>query len=209
MVSLHTKYPQGSEKQLIKVILNREVPAGGLPFEVGCLVDNVATALAVYEAAVYKKPLYERTITVCGDAIKENANLVVRIGTRVCDLIEECGPLTKNLGKVIFGGPMMGFSQYTTDVPIIKGTSGVIFLSQEKVDKSKESVCIRCGKCIDACPMKLVPTTLMHLVKQERSGEAEALGIVHCYECGSCAYECPAKIPLLDYMKLGKSWIKF
>ena len=207
IVSLPTKYPQGSEKQIIKVLLNREVPAGGLPFDVGCLVDNVATALAIYEAAYHKKPLYERVVTVCGSAIKEQTNLLVRIGTQVCDLIEECGSLKENLGKIIFGGPMMGFSQHTMDVPVVKATSGIIFLSKEELDKSKESVCIRCGKCLDTCPIRLVPTMFMNLVKQDRFGEAKALGIENCYECGSCAYECPAKIPLLDYIKLGKSKI--
>ncbi len=205
IVTLKTKYPQGAEKQIIKVILNKEVPAGGLPFDVGCLVDNVATALAVYEAVYYKKPLYERVITVCGDAVKEQANLLVRIGTRVSDILQQCGLSSQQPGKIIFGGPMMGFSQYTTDVPVIKGTSGIIFLSQAKVDKSVESVCIRCGNCLDVCPMKLAPTTLMNLIKLRRYAEAKEIGVDNCYECGSCAYECPAKIPLVDYMKLGKN----
>ncbi len=205
IVTLKTKYPQGAEKQIIKVILNKEVPAGGLPFDVGCLVDNVATALAAYEAVYYKKPLYERVITVCGDAVKEQANLLVRIGTQASDILQQCGHISQEPGKVIFGGPMMGFSQYTMDVPVIKGTSGIIFLSPAKVDKSVESVCIRCGKCLDVCPMQLVPTTLMNLIKQRRYAEAKAFGVDNCYECGSCAYECPAKIPLVDYMKLGKN----
>ena len=205
IIILSTKYPQGGEKQLIKAILKRDVPAGGLPFDVGCIVDNVQTALAVYEAVYKAKPLYERVITVTGEAVKEPSNLLVRIGTPISYILEKCGGLRKPLAKVIMGGPMMGIAQYTVDVPVIKGTSGIVCLSEDEIYEPEEEACIRCGKCIEVCPMGLVPATIMHLVKNERFKEAGALGVMHCFECGACTYECPAKIPLLDYMKFGKS----
>lgn len=202
---LKTKYPQGSEKQVIKGILKKEVPSLKLPFEIGCVVSNVGTAYAIYEAVYFNKPLYERVITVSGAGVAEPQNLLVRIGTLISDLIDSCGSLAGDVGKVIVGGPMMGIAQYTFDVPVIKGTGGVVVLPRREIDESEESVCIRCGKCIEACPMGLVPTTLMYRVKKERFYEAKELGIMDCFECGACAYVCPAKIPLLDYMKLGKA----
>ncbi len=205
IVSLRTKYPQGGEKQLIKALLDREVPPNGLPFDVGCLVDNVATALAIYEAINYKKPLYERVITVCGDAIKKEANLLVRIGTPVSDLINECGGLTKDLGKIIFGGPMMGFSQYSKEIPVVKGTSGVVFLSRKETAVPEQGHCIRCGKCIEACPVNLVPTTIALAAEKGRLDIASDFNVTDCIECGACAYVCPSKIPLLHLIKQAKA----
>ncbi len=207
LVVLHTKYPQGAEKQIIKSILNRTVPAGGLPMDVGCIVQNVQTAYAIYEAVYSGKPLVERAITLTGSCLKEPVNIRVRIGTVLKDLVDFIGGLKKEPKKIIMGGPMMGLAQYTMDVPIVKGTSGVLFLSEEEVRQAEESVCIRCGKCIEVCPMQLAPTTLMYRVKREFFSEAKELGIAGCFECGACAYECPAKIPLLDYMKYGKARI--
>lgn len=207
ILELKTKYPQGAEKQVIKSVLNRVVPAGGLPMDVGCVVQNVGTAFAIYEAVYFGKPLIERCITITGSYVKEPMNLWVRIGTLLSDLKEPLGGFIKEPERIIVGGPMMGIAQYTMDVPIVKGTSGILFLSREDMDRQEESVCIRCGKCIDVCPMGLAPTTLMHYVKKKRFQEAKALGIPHCYECGACAYICPAKIPLLDYMKFGKAMI--
>ncbi|MDP3730267.1 MAG: electron transport complex subunit RsxC [Candidatus Omnitrophota bacterium] len=207
IIVLRTKYPQGAEKQIIKSILNRTVPAGGLPMDVGCVVQNVQTAYAIYEAVYSGKPLAERAITLTGSCLKEPVNIRVRIGTMLTDLVDFIGGFKKEPKKIIMGGPMMGLAQYTMDVPIIKGTSGVLFLSEEEVLRDKESVCIRCGKCIETCPMQLSPTTLMYRVKREFFGEAKDLGIAGCFECGACAYECPAKIPLLDYMKYGKARI--
>ena len=207
IVVLHTKYPQGAEKQVIKAVLNRVVPAGGLPMDVGCLVQNVGTAVAVYEAVHLGKPLIERAITITGPCVKEPMNIYARIGTLISDLVALTGPFLKPAKKVIAGGPMMGIAQYTMDVPVIKGTSGVLLLSKDEIDEAPESVCIRCGKCIEVCPMGLTPTTLMYNVKNKRFKEAKELGIAHCYECAACAYACPAKIPLLDYMKFGKSKI--
>ena len=207
IVTLKTKYPQGAEKQVIKAVLNRVVPAGGLPMDDGCLVQNVGTAVAVYEAVHLGKPLIERAITITGPCVKEPMNIYARIGTLISDLVALTGPFLKPAKKVIAGGPMMGIAQYTMDVPVIKGTSGVLLLSKDEIDEAPESVCIRCGKCIEVCPMGLTPTTLMYNVKNKRFKEAKELGIAHCYECAACAYACPAKIPLLDYMKFGKSKI--
>lgn len=207
VVLLGAKYPQGAEKSLIKAILNRTVPYKGLPFDVGCVVSNVGTALAIYETVFERKPLYERVVTLSGDCLKEPSNLLVRIGTTAGDLAEACGGFAKEPAKVIFGGPMMGIAQYTLDAPVIKGTSGILFLSRDILDESEEGTCIRCGRCLEVCPMDLAPTTLANLVKKERFVEAKDIGLANCFECGACAYECPAKIPLLDYMKFGKSKI--
>lgn len=202
---LRTKYPQGAEKQIIKAILNRNVPAGGLPMDVGCIVQNVGTVYAVYEAVYLSKPLIERAVTLTGPCLNEPVNIRVRVGTLVSDLVEAIGGFKTQPRKIVMGGPMMGIAQYTMDVPIVKGTSGILFLSEEELLRDEESVCIRCGKCIEVCPMGLVPTTLMYRVKKDLFAEAKGLGIMNCYECGSCAYSCPAKIPLLDYMKFGKA----
>ncbi|MBN1526134.1 MAG: electron transport complex subunit RsxC [Candidatus Omnitrophica bacterium] len=207
IVTLKTKYPQGAEKQLIRSILRRTVPAGGLPMDVGCIVHNIGTVFAIYEAVYFSKPLIERVITVTGSCVREPANITVRIGTLIRDIADTLGGFAKEPKKVVVGGPMMGIAQYTMDVPVTKGTSGIVFLSQEDIVRPKESVCIRCGKCIETCPMGLSPTTLMNHVKKEQFSEAKALGIVNCFECGACVYDCPAKIPLLDYMKYGKAKI--
>ena len=204
IVILRAKYPQGAEKQVIKAITNREVPAGGLPMDVGCIVQNVGTVFAIYEAVYLGKPLIERVVTLTGSALKEPMNISVRIGTLLSDLVSVAGGLKGEAHRIVVGGPMMGMSLYTLDVPVVKGTSGIVFMAKGDCAEEQESVCIRCGACIEACPMGLVPTTLMYLVKNEDFAQARDKGVANCFECGACAYECPAKIPLVDYMKFGK-----
>jgi len=204
VVPLKTKYPQGGEKQLIKTILNREVPSGGLPLDVGVVVQNVATALAIMEAVILGKPLIDRTVTVTGLAIKEPQNLRVRIGTSFQNVIDACGGFDKEPGKIIMGGPMMGLAQKSIDVPVIKGTSGILVLPKKETKISTPRDCIRCGKCIEVCPMRLMPNMLGILVERGRFNEAKEYHLLDCIECGSCSYVCPANRPLVHFIKFGK-----
>ncbi|MFH1563541.1 MAG: electron transport complex subunit RsxC [Nitrospirota bacterium] len=204
VVPLKTKYPQGSEKQLIKAVLNREVPSGGLPLDVGVVVQNVGTALAIMEAVVLGKPLIDRTVTVTGLAVKEPQNLRVRIGTLFQDVIDACGGFDKEPGKIIMGGPMMGIAQKSTDVPVIKGTSGILVLPKKEVKLINPKDCIRCGRCIEVCPMRLMPNMLGILVERARWEEAKKYHLLDCIECGSCGYVCPSNRSLVHFIKLGK-----
>jgi electron transport complex protein RnfC len=204
---LKTGYPQGAEKQIIRILLGRIVPAGGLPMDVGCIAMNVGTIFSVYEAVYFGKPFIERAVTVTGRAVKDPTNIFVRTGTLISDLVEAVGGLSAEASKVIVGGPMMGMSQYTLDLPIVKGTNGIVLFTKEDLLHDKELACIRCGGCIEVCPIGLVPTTLMNLVKVNNFSEAQAKGIKDCFECGACAFDCPSKIPLVDYMKYGKAKI--
>jgi len=203
IVELKTKYPQGSEKHLIKAILDREVPSGGLPLDVGVVVNNVGTAFAVYEAVVKGSPLIKRAVTVSGDGIKEPQNLEVKIGALFQDLIEQSGGFNGQPQRVIMGGPLMGIAQYTTEVPVVKGTTGILVFKDNGVIQSRP--CIRCGKCIDVCPMYLMPTMYALLVEHKKWEEVEKYNILDCIECGCCAYVCPSKIPLVHYIKYGKT----
>jgi electron transport complex protein RnfC len=200
-----TKYPQGAEKNLIYALLGREVPRGGLPFDVGVVVQNVGTAKAIWDALKDGKPLYERALTVSGNGIKEPKNLIVRIGTPFQAVTAFCGGLEEDVNTVVMGGPMMGLSQWSLEVPVIKGTSGILAWVAQK--PAMEFSCIRCGRCIDHCPMGLVPTQLMKHVKYDQLSEAENWGVLDCVECGSCQYSCPAKIPLVHWIRLGKNQI--
>ncbi len=202
--ALQVIYPQGGEKQLIKAVVNREVPSGKLPIEVGCVVSNVGTAFAVYEAVQKNKPLIERIVTLTGKAVRKPSNFLVRIGTPITDLLEEAQGMPEFTGKIINGGPMMGKALSTTDIPIVKGSSGIVLLPQEESRRPEEKPCIRCSKCIQACPMGLEPYLLAKLAKLALFERAESGKIMDCIECGSCQYTCPANIPLLDYLRLGK-----
>ena len=204
MKVLKTKYPQGGEKQLIKAILRREVPSGGLPFDVGALVGNVGTAFSCWEAVVLGKPLVERVITVAGSGIKEPKNLRVRIGTPISDIIKECGGFNGQSGKVIMGGPMMGLAQWTSDVPVIKGTSGILVFPQEEVLEEISLPCIKCGNCVDSCPVNLIPTFIESYAEKGKFEEAKTLGALDCIECGVCSYVCPSKRPLVQMIKYAK-----
>jgi Na+-translocating ferredoxin:NAD+ oxidoreductase subunit C len=202
---LKVMYPQGGEKQLIKAIINREVPSGGLPIAVGAVVHNVGTAFAVYEAVQKNKPLFERVVTVTGKSVKKPANYLVRVGTSVDELIEASGGLPDDTGKVISGGPMMGKALSITDVPVTKGTSGVLILPEGESRRGKVMDCIRCSKCVGVCPMGLEPYLLMPLVENAIYDRAEKEKVMDCIECGSCSYTCPSFRPLLDYIRLGKA----
>ncbi|MBF0518091.1 MAG: electron transport complex subunit RsxC [Nitrospirae bacterium] len=207
--TLQIKYPQGAEKMLIKSILNREVPAGGLPMDVGVVVQNVGTANAVYEACRYGKPLIERVVSVTGGGIKSPKNLKVKVGTPVSQLIETCGGLKPTAGKIISGGPMMGFAFYDLNTPVIKGTSGIVVLEQKDATGSdKFNNCIRCGRCVDACPMGLMPLMLSLFSEKGHYADAKDYHLFDCFECGSCTYVCPAKRPIVQQIKLAKTQVK-
>ena len=204
---VETKYPQGGEKMLIEAILGREVPSGGLPLDVGVVVNNTSTAAAVADAIRDGKPLYERSISVTGRGINNPQNLIYRIGTKIGDLVEEAGGLKENAAKVITGGPMMGAAQKSLDVPGVKGTSGILVLIDSEVEDYEPSPCINCAKCVDACPMFLMPTQLVNYQKNDMVEEMEEWQILNCIECGSCSYVCPAKIPLVHHLRLGKAQV--
>jgi electron transport complex protein RnfC len=205
IVVLKTKYPQGAEKNLIYAILGREVPRGGLPFDVGVVVQNVGTAKAIWDAVSSGKPLYERVLTVAGEGVREPKNLMVRIGTPFQNVLDFCGGIEDKSNILIMGGPMMGLSQWSPEVPVVKGTSGILAWTAAR--PSMEHSCIRCSRCVEHCPMRLVPTQLMKYVKYEFLSDADNWGILDCVECGSCQYICPAAIPLVHWIRLGKNQI--
>jgi electron transport complex protein RnfC len=204
---LRTSYPQGSEKQQIFSLTGREVPRGGLPMDVGCVVENVSTAFAVWDAVVNGSPLTRRVVTVTGDAVREPANLLAPCGTPYADLVEACGGLAGKPAKVISGGPMMGLAVCSLSVPTGKTTSGLLLLSAGRVSAYTSQACISCGRCLDACPMRLSPAELSQFVEADDVDGAEALALMDCIECGSCAYVCPAHRPLVHHMRRGKAVI--
>lgn len=201
---VQTKYPQGSEKQLIKAVMNREVPLGGLPSDVGVAMSNVGTIAAVAMAVIHKKPLTHRVVSISGSGISQPKNLFVPIGMRTGDLIDYCGGMTPNAARMIAGGPMMGFAFSDPDTPVIKGTSGITILTHEDVKQEEETTCVRCGRCVDACPMNLVPTRLAMASRYHQPELAEKYNINGCFECGSCTYACPANIKLVQLIRTGK-----
>lgn len=203
--ALKVKYPQGGEKQLIQALTRRAVPSGKLPIDVGVVVYNAGTAYAVYEAIQKNKPLFERIVTVTGKNLPKTANFRVRIGTPVAELIAAAGGLPADTGKIVGGGPMMGKALVSPEVPITKGTSGVVVFSQKEATRRPGSSCIRCGKCVLACPMGLEPYLLNKLSQRAMYGNMEHERVLDCVECGSCTFECPARLPLLDYIRLGKA----
>jgi len=209
VVALHVKYPQGAEKMLIKAITDREVPAGGLPMDVGVVVQNVGTAYAIYEACRYGKPLIERVVTVTGRGVVTPGNMLALIGTPIGELIQQCGGLKETAKKVIMGGPMMGFAVPDLDYPVTKGTSGVLVLDEtEFVPSDSFGPCIRCGRCIDACPMGLMPSMLSILAEKGFYEDTKEYNVFDCFECGTCTYVCPAKRPIVQLIRLSKMLVR-
>ncbi len=202
IVTVKTKYPQGAEKMLIKAIKKRKVPTGGLPMDVGIVVQNVGTAVAVANAVSYEKPLTQRVVTITGNGIKEPKNLLVTIGTKFSDVIEFCGGLIDKTTQVFMGGPMMGIAQYDLSAPVIKATSGIVCTTDYK--QFEPLACIGCGSCVQSCPMFLMPTRLARLSHIRHWSDADKMGIMNCIECGSCAYVCPSSIPLVQWIRVGK-----
>jgi electron transport complex protein RnfC len=205
VVALETKYPQGAEKMLIKATLNRKVPVGKLPMDVGVVMNNVGTAFAVYEAVRYKKPLIERVVTISGNGIKEPKNLWVRIGTSFEDVLNQCGGIAQDGEReVLNGGPMMGISQTTLEVPVVKGTSGITVITGKEIKPDRYDPCIRCAACVEACPVNLMPYRLGDLGRLYRLDDFKIWGGLVCIECGCCSYVCPSKRPLLHWIRVGK-----
>lgn len=201
---LKVKYPQGGEKQLIQATVGRAVPSGALPIAVGAVVQNVGTALAVYEAVMKHKPLIERVVTVTGKSVKNPGNYLCRLGTPISKLIEAAGGIPDNTAKVIGGGPMMGRTMVNVDSPIMKGTSGVLLINDQEAARKPVRNCIRCSKCVSVCPMGLEPYLLAKLATFNLLERLEEEKVMDCIECGSCSFTCPSARPLLDYIRLGK-----
>lgn len=207
VVALEVKYPQGAEKQLILALTGREVPSGGLPMDVGVVVQNVGTAAAVADAVRRGQPLIERIATVTGPAVVEPKNLRVRIGTSLSHMVEVCGGLKGDAAKIIMGGPMMGASQLSLDIPATRGTSGVLLFGAGEVGLTPEGPCIRCGRCVRACPAHILPTTINAYARLDLLDEAESVGALDCIECGCCTYTCPAAIALVQAIRQAKGGI--
>lgn len=204
VVALKVQYPQGGEKQLIEAITRRQVASGALPISTGAVVVNVGTAFAVYEAIQKNKPLFERIITITGKSLAKPSNLLARIGTPIQQLIDACGGLPEDTGKVVGGGPMMGKALVNLDVPMTKGSSGILIINQKESKRGEVQNCIRCAKCVTGCPMALEPYLLAALAENKDFESMEPEKIMDCIECGCCQFVCPTNRPLLDYCRLGK-----
>ena len=208
VVVLPTMYPQGAEKQLVQSVTGREVLPGQLPASVGCAVFNVSTFAAIYRAVRLGRPLYQRIVTVSGEAIAQPQNFIVRIGTPLHDLIEVAGGLNEKTERVISGGPMMGFAQSDLSVPVIKATNSVLCLLKDVNGAAENPVCLRCGKCVAVCPMRLQPLYMYRFVNAGRVDELQRLNLLDCMECGSCAFTCPGKLPLVESFRKGKAMLR-
>lgn len=204
---LKTKYPQGSERHMIKAVINRTIPLGGLPADAGVAVSNVGTMAAVARAVLYEKPLTHRIVCVTGAGIVNPKNVLAPIGVSYRELIDYCGGFTKDAARLLSGGPMMGFSFTDLDMPITKGTSGVTILTHDDIKRETETACIRCGRCVDVCPMHLVPARLALAAKHKNIAMMEKYNIMGCMESGCCAYICPANIPLVQLIRVGKAML--
>ena len=205
VVALSTEYPQGAEKQQIYAVTGKEVPSGGLPMDVGTVVGNVGTALAVWDAVVNGRPLIERVTTVTGMPVGKPGNVLARIGTSYADLVEFCGGTTSVPARVVSGGPMMGFAQSSLDITTTKTTSGILLLPPSSVSQFSSMPCISCGRCVDACPTYLMPAELSQMLEAEEYETAEEYNVLDCIECGCCAFVCPAHRPLVQHIRQGKA----
>ena len=204
VVPLKVKYPQGAEKMLIYSVLKKKVPYSKLPMDVGVVVNNVATAYAVADAIVESKPLVQRVITVTGDGVTEPKNLMARLGTPFKNLFEACGNVKDDVHRIFMGGPMMGMTQYHLESPVVKGSSGIVAVTENLVEEVTTFPCIRCGACVRTCPMNLMPLRLSKFAQEKHMDNLNEFGVMNCIECGSCAYVCPANIPLVQWIKVGK-----
>ena len=205
---LPTRYPQGAEKQLIQSLTKREVPPGQLPVSVGCAVFNVSTFAAIYRAVRLGMPLIQRIVTISGEAIAQPQNFIVRIGTPFHDLIEVAGGLHDKTERVISGGPMMGIAQSDLSVPVIKATNSILCLLKDENGAAENPVCLRCGKCVGVCPMRLHPLYMYRFTNAGRVEELQRLNVLDCIECGSCAFTCPGKLPLVETFRKGKQMVR-
>lgn len=205
--ALKTKYPQGAEKMLIVAATGKQVSPGKLPLDVGVVIQNIGTAIQVYDAVVKGMPPVYAALTVSGKGIKEPKNLFVKIGTPIKEVIDFCGGINEKAVKIVVGGPMMGVAQYDLSASVTKATSGILALTAEEVNTKVETNCVKCAKCIDVCPLGLMPTKLARLSQLGRFEDAEQFNITTCMECGTCTYTCPANIPLVQWMRLGKQQV--
>ncbi len=207
VVGLQVKYPQGAEKMLIDAILKKEVPSGGLPLDLEIVVQNVGTAAALADLFDRGQPLIERAVTITGPGVRRPMNLLVPIGTPVGEVIDHCGGLLPDAKQVVLGGPMMGMAQKDLNVPVMKGTSGILVL-REVPQVFEEEPCIRCGRCVEACPMFLNPSRLAQLTRAERTEELKEFFVLDCFECASCSFSCPSHIPLVQLIRMGKALVR-
>jgi electron transport complex protein RnfC len=208
VVSLQVKYPQGAEKLLIDAIFGEQVPVGGLPLDIEILVNSVGTTVALADLFDRGIPLIERVVTLTGPAVARPRNVLVPLGTPVAAVIEHCGGLLPDAHEVILGGPMMGMAQKSLDVPVLKGTSGILCLDRNATEPAREYPCIRCGRCLEACPMFLNPTRLAQLARAEHLDQLEAHHLMSCFECAACSFVCPSHIPLVQWMRMGKAMLR-
>lgn len=204
VVALRTAYPQGGEKQLIQALTGRVVPAGGLPIDAGVVVDNVATAFAVYRAVRFGEPLMKRVVTVTGVSVEKGGNFIAANGMRTLDLINVAGGVPEDTGKVIAGGPMMGRAMSDVDAPLVKGSGGLLLVPEKDSGRGEVMNCVRCCRCVAACPMSLEPYLLQTLGEFSMPEEAKEAGVLNCMECGCCSYVCPSNRPIVDYIRLSK-----
>ena len=208
VMALRLRYPQGAEKMLIEATTGRIVPVSKLPMDVGVIVVNIATLYAIYEAVAKNKPLIERLVTVSGDAIKEHKNVWLPLGTPISHVVEECGGITAENVLILSGGPMMGAAIPNLEQCVNKGTNSLLFLDKDKLPKEVEYPCIKCGRCGNACPLKLSPTEIAHTAKAKVKDKLNDLDIATCFECGCCTYICPSKIPLVQWIRFGKDLLR-